>query len=395
MIKPGNDCVARVKDALEHLYDLRYLEQHPLAAAPQDQATPALDLAGQRLRRELAAAIESLSPGPRASFRAPQARAYNLLTMHYVEGMTVQEAAFKLGISRRQAHRDLSEARQSVAAVFAARRSTPAVPESGTAQLSSAHAEVARLKLRLRPTDIHGLIQRSQEMVARLVAQRGVLLTWDVPREPVALPTDPTAAEQVLVSAFSRAIGQALPGELRLALAVAEKQVTLTLCYVPERPQPAAAALDQVTALLADRLGWRVRQEEQPDDRRVVTLAMPRQGAVILVIDDNAGLVTLIERYLTDHAYQVVPAQDGREGLRLAQELLPTAIVLDVMMPEMSGWEVLQRLRNYPKTAQIPVIICSVLNNPALAYSLGASLVLPKPINREDVLSALRQLGVG
>jgi len=64
-------------------------------------------------------------------------------------------------------------------------------------------------------------------------------------------------------------------------------------------------------------------------------------------------------------------------------------------MPEMSGWEVLQRLRNHPKTAQIPVIICSVLNNPVLAYSLGASLFLPKPINREDVLSALRQLGVG
>jgi len=95
--KPGDDFVAQVKDALEHLYDLRYLEQHPLAAAPQGEAAAAPDLAGQRLRRELAATIESLSPGPGASFRAPQARAYNLLTMHYVEGMTVQEAAFKLG----------------------------------------------------------------------------------------------------------------------------------------------------------------------------------------------------------------------------------------------------------------------------------------------------------
>jgi len=232
-------------------------------------------------------------------------------------------------------------------------------------------------------------------MVARLMTQRGVLLTLDVPREPVALPTDPTAAEQVLVSAFSRAIAQAQPGDLQLALAVEKERVTLTLCYVPERSLPAAAALDQATALLAERLGWRVRQEERPDGWRVVTLAIPRRGAVILVIDDNAGLVTLIERYLADHAYRVVPAQEAREGLRLAQELLPNAIVLDVMMPEMSGWEVLQRLRNHPKTAQIPVIICSVLNNPTLAYSLGASLFLPKPINREDVLSARRQLGVG
>jgi CheY-like chemotaxis protein len=105
-------------------------------------------------------------------------------------------------------------------------------------------------------------------------------------------------------------------------------------------------------------------------------------------------LVRLVERYLTDHAYRVVPAMDSQEGLRLAQDLLPDAIVLDVMMPGMHGWEVLQRLRNHPKTGGIPVIICSVFNNPELAYSLGASFFLPKPISRDDVLDALRQLNV-
>jgi CheY-like chemotaxis protein len=64
------------------------------------------------------------------------------------------------------------------------------------------------------------------------------------------------------------------------------------------------------------------------------------------------------------------------------------------MMPEMDGWELLQRLRNHPQTADIPVVICSVINNPDLAYSLGASLFLPKPVSRDDVLEALRQLDV-
>jgi Amt family ammonium transporter len=78
----------------------------------------------------------------------------------------------------------------------------------------------------------------------------------------------------------------------------------------------------------------------------------------------------------------------------LTQELLPDVIVLDVMMPGMHGWEVLQRIRNHPQTAQIPVIICSVVNNPELAQALGASTFLPKPIRQEDVLTALGRVGV-
>jgi CheY-like chemotaxis protein len=74
--------------------------------------------------------------------------------------------------------------------------------------------------------------------------------------------------------------------------------------------------------------------------------------------------------------------------------MLPDAIILDVMMPEMDGWEFLQRLRARPETALIPVVICSIFNDPELAYSLGASLYLPKPVSRDNVLKALRQLGV-
>ena len=117
-------------------------------------------------------------------------------------------------------------------------------------------------------------------------------------------------------------------------------------------------------------------------------------GPTVLVIDDNDGLVKLVQRYLTDRDCRVIAATNGEEGLRLAQELLPDAIVLDVMMPEMDGWELLQRLRNRPQTATIPVIICSVISDPELAYSLGAALSLPKPISRRDVMDALHQLGV-
>ena len=121
---------------------------------------------------------------------------------------------------------------------------------------------------------------------------------------------------------------------------------------------------------------------------------MAAHQPAILVIDDNEGLVKLLDNYLSGHACQVRAAANGPDGLRLAQELLPDAIVLDVMIPEMNGWEVLQRLKNHLHTAEIPVIMCSVLDSPELAYSLGAALFLSKPVSRDDVLSALHQLGV-
>jgi CheY-like chemotaxis protein len=407
--QPALDLVAQVKDALEHLYDLRYLEHHPLvgiltSSSRGDELSRGMGMAGQQLRRELLAAVESLSPGPGIPFRAPQARTYNLLSLHFAQSMTVQDVAFKLGISRRQAHRDLSEALKTIAEVLLAPHEAAAAPvqESSAAQLSSLNAEVARLAPRSRPISIRSLLERCQETVARLAAQRGLNLVFQLPHDAPAIATDPLVAEQVLLSVLTGAIVQASAGDLRLDVATCEAQTTLSLRYKPERPAPAgnqpegqpSVGDDPVTQSLVGRLGWRLVQAEQPGGTRLVTLSMFRRGSAILIIDDNAGLVGLIERYLTDHAYRVVQAGDGREGIRLAQELVPDAVLLDVMMPDMSGWEVLQRLRNHPRTATIPVIVCSVLNNPALAYSLGAALFLPKPINREDVLNALLKLGI-
>jgi CheY-like chemotaxis protein len=66
---------------------------------------------------------------------------------------------------------------------------------------------------------------------------------------------------------------------------------------------------------------------------------------------------------------------------------------MDLMMPHMDGWELLQRLKLAPPTHTIPVIICSVINDPELAYSLGANHFIAKPLNKDALLSALHALG--
>lgn len=115
----------------------------------------------------------------------------------------------------------------------------------------------------------------------------------------------------------------------------------------------------------------------------------------MLVIDDDATVRDLLQRFLGKEEFHVVSASGGEEGLRLARELRPDAITLDVMMPGMDGWRVLQALKSERTTARIPVIVCSIVDNRPLAYRLGASDYLIKPIDPERLLGALRAVSTG
>lgn len=390
---PTEEFVEQVKQALEHLYDLRFLERHPLASAAASTVNDTAETPGQRLRRDLIAAIEALSPGPDVSFRSPHARLYHLLHMHCVEGLTIQEAAHELAISPRQAYRDLRRGEEGVAAVLWARYCHPPTQEPRAFHLSSVETEMERLRTRPEPRDLRSLLQHALEAVKRLAAQQAVSLQVQIPQEPVTITIDSLVARQVLVSTLSRAIQQAQAGGVEVLLNTERAQATLAVRY--RRALEATDAADSgVLTELVNRLGWRLAQEETEDRVSTMSLHIPLQRPTVLVIDDNEGLVDLLERYLTGHACRVVAADNGREGLQLAQQLSPDAIVLDVMMPGIDGWEVLQTLQTHPQTAEIPVVICSVINDPQLAYSLGASYVLAKPVHRNDILEALRNLGV-
>jgi CheY-like chemotaxis protein len=391
---PPETLIEQVKQALEHLYDFPYLQRHALAQTLGFSVERPGEPAGHYVRREVMAAIEALSPGTGVPFRAPHARLYNLLHLHYVEGMTVQEAAHELGVSTRQAYRDLRRGEEGVATVLWSRRAEVAPEEPRATRLSSVEMEMSRLEPHPQPTDARLIIQHAQKAVEQLALQRDVKFKLDLPAQPVIVSADAILARQVLVSALSRAVQQTQAETLSILLSNEANQATLNLSYRPDRQTTETSLITSLITQLTTRLGWTIRQMDQAGGLRTVLLTMKSQGPIILVIDDNEGLVELLDRYLTGHHCRVVAANSGQEGLQVAQELQPDAIILDVMMPEVDGWEVLQTLRIRPETRATPIIVCSVINDPGLSYSLGASLVLPKPISRDNVLTALRQLGV-
>lgn len=106
---------------------------------------------------------------------------------------------------------------------------------------------------------------------------------------------------------------------------------------------------------------------------------------LVLVIDDDPATGELVRRQLARHGYQVETAANGEVGLELARRLNPDVITLDVMMPGMDGWAVLEALKADPALAPIPVVMMSMLENRELAAALGAADSLPKPVQRSQL----------
>jgi signal transduction histidine kinase/DNA-binding response OmpR family regulator len=117
----------------------------------------------------------------------------------------------------------------------------------------------------------------------------------------------------------------------------------------------------------------------------------PALRTCVLVIDDDPLQRDLMERYLRKEGYTVRTAAGGAEGLRLARKLLPAAITLDVMMPDMDGWSVLSTLKNDVALRDIPVIMLTMVDDPVRGFTLGASDYATKPVNRRKLSQILKK----
>ncbi len=116
-----------------------------------------------------------------------------------------------------------------------------------------------------------------------------------------------------------------------------------------------------------------------------------RKKTTILVVEDEEHARELLTVYLEEAGYQVAIACDGEEAIKKAREIKPYAITLDVILPKKNGFMVLQELKHFPETMDIPIIIVSMTDNNELGLSLGACDYLMKPVHKEDLLLRLKK----
>jgi len=117
--------------------------------------------------------------------------------------------------------------------------------------------------------------------------------------------------------------------------------------------------------------------------------------ARVMIVDDIPGNVGLLAAYLPEEQYEVVRAYGGKEALEKVGVSRPDLILLDVIMPEVDGYEVARRLKNDPKTTNIPIIMITALNGAeekARGLKAGADEFLTKPVNRDEILTRVRSM---
>ncbi|MGQ9555479.1 MAG: response regulator [Anaerolineae bacterium] len=386
---PDEGFVAQVVSALKCLYDFPSLLQHPLARllAP---ASLSPERRGSFLRTSLMEAIGSLKPSPKAPPYSLPPRLHQALRLRYVEGCTVAEVAREMAVSERQAHRYIRQAETEVATVLWARHRQEAA-ELSQSRRESLGQEVERLPL--SPTDVAlaEVLNQAADTLAPLYKEEGTSLDI-APMANLTVRADAAGLRQCLIALLSYA------AQCSRRVAVEAKpegdEIWLRIECVPDLDTD-SQALGQLLATgraLAEAVGAEL-QARTWEGKSQLWLRLPGGAScVILVIDDNEGLVDLFERYLSYTGYRVVGASNGEEGLRLAQQSRPAAIVLDILMPGTDGWALLTRLKRDPTTAAVPVIVCSVFNDPHLAQTLGAAAFVAKPVSQADLLGTLASL---
>jgi signal transduction histidine kinase/CheY-like chemotaxis protein len=118
-------------------------------------------------------------------------------------------------------------------------------------------------------------------------------------------------------------------------------------------------------------------------------------GPTVVVVEDDRRSFDLLRVYLEAAGARVVGARDGVEGLDTVRRLSPAGVVLDILLPGIDGWEVLAQLKADPRTAPVPVVVVSMLDERGRGFALGAAEYLVKPVAKEQLLAALSRAVAG
>jgi len=400
-----DEFLEQVKDALAHLYDYSYLDDHPLALRYWPDAAQGGPSRAQRLHRFLLESIEGLNPPTATPKDTSRARGYLLLAYRYVEERPLADILRELGTSRRQFFREQRKAIAMLAASLQETLPPPAGSPTEPDDLLATEAGRVLAEAAVTPpsaaVDPAEIVQGVLKIIGPLADERGVTLECHLDQPLPSIQGNRTLLRQVFLNALSNLITRAGTQRVRLRIHSQQRNVTIELAAEPGTPggRPSLGTLDPHTPdldplrRLVEIVGGQWHGLEVRPAGCVCRFDLPAdRQQVLLVIEDNEAVIRAFQRYLSGTHYQVVGATTGAEALRMAHEVQPTAITLDIMMPTQDGWEILQALKDDPATRHIPVVICSVLEDPELTRSLGAAAYLRKPVTQADLLAALGRL---
>jgi signal transduction histidine kinase/ActR/RegA family two-component response regulator len=297
--------------------------------------------------------------------------------------------------------------------------------------LDLSKVEAGQMVLEPRTFSVEQAIESAVSLVRERAARHGISVNVAVDQDVDMLDADELRFKQVLLNLLSNAVKFTPDGgsvEVRAARSGDELVVTVSdtgFGVPPEDRERIFESFQQggrgvareegtglgltLTRRIIELFGGRLWLESEVGVGSTFGFAIParRRAAegvestgesarpTILLVDDDRASLDLMSAYLEGSGLRLERAADGVEALRLTRQLRPAALVLDIRMPRLDGWQVLDRLRDDPDTAGIPIVVASVVDDRARGLALGAVAYLQKPVSRDDLLSALTEVGVG
>jgi len=393
------DFANQIRQALQNLHDFVFLQKLPLTSlfsAPNGT----LDQGVRKLRSEILEAIERLNPPGNMSGRAKERRPYALLYGHYVQGMTSAELAEELAISIRQLRREHSRAVEAVLNLLWEKLSPQLeqkAEEQGLLLSTDLHqateAETRQLLSQAHVDDISvsDLVDGIFTTLLPLAQSRKMSLENHLPENLPLVRANRVVLRQGLMGLVSSALQRFISGKIRVEMSdAADFRLWIKAEGEIQGTGTVKAGLEVSRKLIAS-LGGQVEIEAGPPDWQAKISLPMAEELPLLVMDDNAGLIELYRRYLAGRGYRVFDAHGADEIIATAQQQNLKLIILDVMMPDQDGWEVLQRLKAAVPTQAIPIMICSVLDETEIAFALGASDYLHKPVTQDALLAKVER----
>ena len=394
-----------IASAYQRLYDLVRLRTDPLAQLLVSEPDLILKERGWRLHQLLLSAVEELNPGTGAPVFSRAWRRYRLMYLRYIEGLDPQAVADQLAISRRQYYREHAEALEVISDIlwnrYVAGKTLDTLSESEHSELDITHLELMRLEVARvgqssHVADLKEVVQEGLSLIKEICLQNRIETQMTIPVSRIVVAVERGLLRQMLLAMMGFLIERARETCLHITVEADELDVQLTLSLDAIDSVALIHEVDK-QLLVLEEFATLTKTQFSPMKRDQliigfgIRLPLKRQQT-ILVIDDNEDMLALYERYLLPHQYSVISTAFSRQGYELACQFAPAAIILDLMMAEVDGWDLLQKLLAEPKTETIPIIVCSVLKQKHLALSLGASVFLEKPITEETLLAALDDL---
>ena len=296
--------------------------------------------------------------------------------------------------------------------------------------LDLSKVEAGRMELELSVFSVRAAIEQALALVRERAALHRITIAFEIDPTLDLITSDELRFKQVMLNLLSNAVKFTRDGG-RIAVRAVHAQDRLTVTVADNGI--GIPAEDQERIFESFHQGRRGASREEGTGlgltlcRRIVTLmggvmtlesevsvgstfgfSIPiREAAdparaddidpgdrVVVVIDDDRRSLDLMTAYLERHGVRAVQARDGTEGLEIIRRLRPVAVLLDIRLPGIDGWEVLKQLRADPATQALPVVVASILDEKPRGIAAGATEYLIKPVGHDDLLQALQRVHV-